>query len=380
MAIDQALIQQVTTWRHDFHQHPELSNQEFETTRKIKEILEGWNIDILTTGLKTGVVAQIIGGQPGKKITLRADIDALPVTEKTDLAFKSQNEGVMHACGHDLHLSSLLGAAYILKQHAKEFSGTIQLLFQPAEEVGRGGDQVIEQHVLDDTDAIVGFHNNPNLPVGTIGLKSGALMAGCYHFVIDIHGAGSHGARPEKGHDPIVAQAAIISQLQTIVSRSVRPLDTVVVSVTKVHGGETWNVIPETVQLEGTVRTFDDYNTELVRQRLTKIAQQVAESFDETADVDWSVGAAPIDNDARLTDLIASEVDKHATVIEPELSMAGEDFATFQQKVPGVFAFIGSNGAANVADWHDPSFIGLDETLPIGIQYFVDATNALLKK
>lgn len=378
MAIDKKLIEQITKWRHEFHQYPELSNQEFNTTQKIERILQDWEIDVLKTDLNTGVVAQIVGNHSGNKVTLRADIDALPVIEKTNLSFKSKNNGVMHACGHDLHLSSLLGAAYILSRHSKEFDGVIQLLFQPAEEVGHGADQVLNRHILDDTDAIVGFHNNPNLPIGTIGLKAGALMAGCYHFTINIRGAASHGARPEKGHDPIAAQAAIVSQLQTIVSRNVKPLDTVVVSVTKVHGGETWNVIPESVQLEGTVRTFDDYNTNLVRNRMEKIAKSVAESFDETADVNWSIGAVPINNDQQLTGQVISAVKQHATIIEPELSMAGEDFATFQQRIPGVFAFIGSNGNADAADWHDPNFVGLDATLPVGIQYFVDAARALL--
>lgn len=378
MAIDKKLIEQITKWRHEFHQYPELSNQEFNTTQKIERILQDWEIDVLKTDLNTGVVAQIVGNHSGNKVTLRADIDALPVIEKTNLSFKSKNNGVMHACGHDLHLSSLLGAAYILSRHSKEFDGVIQLLFQPAKEVGHGADQVLNRHILDDTDAIVGFHNNPNLPIGTIGLKAGALMAGCYHFTINIRGAASHGARPEKGHDPIAAQAAIVSQLQTIVSRNVKPLDTVVVSVTKVHGGETWNVIPESVQLEGTVRTFDDYNTNLVRNRMEKIAKSVAESFDETADVNWSIGAVPINNDQQLTGQVISAVKQHATIIEPELSMAGEDFATFQQRIPGVFAFIGSNGNADAADWHDPNFVGLDATLPVGIQYFVDAARALL--
>ncbi len=378
MAIDPVLIKKITTLRHEFHQHPELSNQEFETTKKITKILTDWGIEVADTDLDTGVVAYIRGGKPGKQITLRADLDALPVTEATDLPYKSQNVGVMHACGHDLHFSSLLGAAYLLQQQKTEIAGTIQLLFQPAEEAGHGGDQVLAKHVLDGTSAIAGFHNNPNLPIGTIGLKPGALMAGCYHFDITLHGAGSHGARPEKGHDPIVAQAAIVSQLQTIVSRNVKPLDTVVVSVTQVHGGETWNVLPETVKLGGTVRTFTDENTQLVKRRMETIVNQIAAAFEETADFDWSVGAVPIDNNPALTAVVTQAAKEHATVIEPEISMAGEDFATFQTVYPGVFAFIGSNGQPDAADWHDPDFIGLDETIPVAIQYFLDAAKSLL--
>lgn len=377
MVISASLIEEITALRHQFHQQPELSNHEVKTTARITKILQDWGITVKQTALNTGVVAEIQGAHPGKEITLRADIDALPVTEATGLSWASQNTGVMHACGHDIHFCSLLGAAFLLQQDRANLSGTIQLLFQPAEEQDHGAEQVLDAHVLDNTVAMAGFHNNPNLPVGTIGLKAGSLMAGCYHFDITLHGAGSHGAAPEKGRDPIVAQAAIVSQLQTVVSRNVSPLDAAVVSVTQVHGGETWNVLPETVTLGGTVRTFTDEATVLVKQRMTKLVKQIAAAFDQTADFEWAIGAYPIQNDAQLVEAIRPLVSANATVVTPTVAMAGEDFATFQQQIPGVFAFIGSNGAPDAADWHDPHFIGLDETLPVGIQYFVDAAHGL---
>jgi amidohydrolase len=210
-------------------------------------------------------LAEIKGRYPGPTIALRADIDALPVQEQTNLPYESVNKKVMHACGHDIHFSSLLGASYLLNQQKDNLHGTIRLLFQPAEEAGHGGDQVLEKHVLDGVEAIVGFHNNPNLPVGEIALQKGPLMAGCYRFVVTLHGSGSHGARPEKGSDVIVSQASIITQLQTIVSRNNNPFHAVVVSVTKVNAGDTWNVLPETSQFEGTVRTFSDEDTQLVK-------------------------------------------------------------------------------------------------------------------
>ncbi|MCH5461959.1 amidohydrolase [Lactobacillus sp. LC28-10] len=377
MAISEALLSKVIALRHEFHQHPEVSAHEFETTKRITEILEHWGITVNQTSLVTGVVATIEGAHPGKQVTLRADIDALPITEATDLSFKSVNDGVMHACGHDIHLSSLLGAAYLLQQERDQLTGTIQLLFQPAEEAEHGAEKVLNAHVLDHTVAMAGFHNNPNLPVGTIGLKAGSLMAGCYHFDITLHGAGAHGARPEKSRDPIVAQAAVVTALQTVVSRNVKPLEAAVVSVTQVHGGDTWNVLPEEVTLGGTVRTFNDETTELVKRRMEQLVSQVAAAYDVTADFDWAIGAYPIQNDADLVSAIRPAVSEHAEVIVPEVSMAGEDFATFQQQIPGVFVFIGSNGAPDAADWHDPYFVGLDSTLKFGIQYFVDAAHAL---
>lgn len=362
--------------RHEFHSHPELSNQEFKTTEKISEILTNWGIPIVSTDLNTGLLAEIKGDDSGPMIALRADIDALPVKEASELSYQSENVGVMHACGHDLHFSSLLGAAYLLNKQKTDLKGTIRLLFQPAEEAGHGGDQVLEKHVLDGVQAIVGFHNNPNLPVGQIALQEGPLMAGCCRFIVNIHGAGSHGARPEKGKDPIVVQAAIISQLQTIVSRTSNPFDAVVVSVTKVRAGETWNVLPDTATFEGTVRTFSDENTALVKKRFYEIVQNTAAAFGQTADIDWSIGAYPIKNDPIITNVVKNGLT--SPVSTPELTMTGEDFATFEAEIPGTFAFIGSNGQAAAADLHDPHFVGKDGTIQPAIDYFVQSAKSLL--
>lgn len=370
------ILPEIINLRHQFHRHPELSNQEYETTKQISAILANWGIPIVPTTLATGLLAEIKGKQPGPTIALRADIDALPVQEQTNLSFKSETPGVMHACGHDLHFSSLLGAAYVLNAQRESLKGTVRLLFQPAEEAGHGGDQVLAKHVLDGVQAIVGFHNNPNLPVGQIALQAGPLMAGCYRFLVTIHGAGSHGARPEKGRDPIVAQAAIISQLQTIVSRNNNPFDAVVVSVTKVQAGKTWNVLPGMATFEGTVRTFSDEKTTLVKKRFYDIVQNTAAAFGQTADIDWSVGAYPIHNDSTITAVVKKGLT--TPVIKPELTMTGEDFATFEAQIPGTFAFIGSNGRPDAADLHDPQFVGEDETISTAIDYFVESAHSLL--
>nr|WP_245994780.1 amidohydrolase [Companilactobacillus furfuricola] len=362
--------------RHEFHQYPELSNHEFETTKKISQILTNWQIPIEPTDLDTGLLAVIKGANPGPTIALRADIDGLPIQEQTALSYKSKNPGVMHACGHDLHLSSLLGAAYQLNQQKDQLNGTVKLLFQPAEEEGFGADQVLEKNVLDDVEAIIGFHNQPDLPVGEIALKAGTLMAGCYHFDITIKGAGTHAAQPQNGTDVVVTQAAIITQLQTIVSRNQDPFHAAVVSVTKVNAGKTWNVLPETAKLEGTVRAFTEADAEKVQQRLIQIVTKTAESFEQTATVNWTRGADPINNDPIITDLVKQGLTTE--ISQPKLTMTAEDFATFETKIPGTFAFIGSNGSKNAHGVHDPSFEGKDETIETGIRYFVESGKSVL--
>ncbi|MBZ2406763.1 amidohydrolase [Liquorilactobacillus hordei] len=370
-------LKDITELRHYFHQYPELSNNEVNTTKKIKEILTGWGVSILPTSLNTGLLAEIKGKQPGAVIALRADIDALPVQEKTNLTFKSLNSGVMHACGHDLHLTSLLGAIKYFKDNQEQIKGTIQFLFQPAEEAGGGAEQVIEKKVLKDVKAILGFHNNPNLPVGTIALQSGPMMAGCYKFEVTIKGQGSHGAKPEKGRDPIIASTEIVGALQTIVSRNVNPQDAVVVSVTNINAGSVWNVIPSEAYFQGTVRLFDEKNAELVKQRLFELVEGIAKAYGQSVEIDWSERALPINNDSDLTRIVINSLSN--TVHKPLLSMAGEDFATYQKKIPGVFAFIGSNGSPDAADWHEPNFVGLDETLKTGVNYFIEGAQGLLE-
>lgn len=370
-------LSEIVALRHYLHQHPELSTQEFNTTKKIKEVLAEWKIKILETKLDTGLLAEIKGTQAGPIIGLRADIDALPVQEESNLSFKSLNTGVMHACGHDLHMSSLLGAIRYFKDHQDEVKGTLRFLFQPAEEAGGGADQVLAKNVLDGVQALIGFHNNPNLPVGTIALQAGPLMAGCYKFEIKIKGQGSHGAKPEKSKDPITTLATIISSLQTIVSRNINPQDAVVVSVTHINAGKAWNVIPDEAYLQGTVRLFDHKNAELVKTKLFSLVEGIAQAYGQKAEIDWSERALPINNNVKLTQAVIDNLS--FKVDQPVLSMAGEDFATFQKEIPGVFAFIGSNGAPGAADWHKPNFVGLDETLPTGIEYFVEGAQGLLK-
>ncbi len=354
--------------RRHLHQYPELSQQEFETTKFIKKWLQEGGIESRKTNLETGVFADIKGGKPGLTVALRADIDALPIEEKTGLSYASKRKGVMHACGHDFHTAALLGAAYLLKRNQSELCGTVRLLFQPAEEFGGGATQVIADGQLDGVEAIIGLHNKPELPVGTIGLKEGPMMAAVDRFHVVLHGKGSHAAIPQNGKDPIVAAGHLITALQTVVSRNVSPLQSAVVSVTRITGGSTWNVIPAEIQLEGTIRTFDTAIREEVKETFNRIVNSIAAAFSQEADVKWVPGPPPLVNYQSITDIARKSAKQQSLhVIDPEPSMAGEDFAYYLQQIPGAFAFFGTNGNE---EWHHPAFT-LDESAIIKAAYFL---------
>lgn len=320
------------------------------------------------TVLETGVFADIEGAQPGPVIAIRADIDALPIQEQTSLPYSSRIPGKMHACGHDFHTAAVLGAAYLLKEEQAGLKGKIRLIFQPAEEYGAGAQKVIRDGQLGDVDAIIGLHNKPDLPVGTVGIKSGPLMAAVDRFKVVIKGKGAHAALPQNGHDPITASAHLITALQTIVSRNISPLKSAVVSITRIEGGSTWNVLPETVTIEGTIRTFDDEVRTKVKERFYVIAEQITSAFSSDAAIDWFGGPPPLINHAAVAEAAHTAAEKFGLkVIEPKPSTAGEDFAYYLQSTPGVFAFFGTNGQE---DWHHPSFT-VDETALIEAAYFL---------
>jgi amidohydrolase len=362
------LESQLISIRRHLHQYPELSKEEFETTKSITKWLREKEIDIRPTSLETGVFAEIKGGKPGPTIAVRADIDALPIEEKTGLPFTSKITGKMHACGHDFHTAAAIGAAYLLKEEQELLHGNVRFLFQPAEEFGAGAEKVIHDGQLEDVEAIIGLHNKPDLPVGTIGLKNGPLMAAVDRFKVVIHGKGAHAALPHNGHDPIVVAAQLITALQTIVSRNVTALESAIVSVTKIEGGNTWNVIPSSVTIEGTVRTFDPEIRRKVKERFYAISEHVTAAFSQTADILWFPGPPPLRNNSLITEITRTAANKlELNVIDPEPSTAGEDFAYYLQKIPGTFAFFGTNGKE---DWHHPSFT-VDETAIMKAAYFL---------
>lgn len=364
--------------RRHLHQYPELSNEEFETTKAIRGWLAEAGIRIVEAGLGTGVIAEVGGVRPGPVIAIRADIDALPVQEETGLSYASRIPGKMHACGHDFHTASLLGAAYALKERESELQGTVRFVFQPAEEKAKGARQVLDSGVLDGVQAIFGLHNKPDLPVGTIGIKSGPLMAAADGFVVEVDGKGSHAAVPEAGLDPIVTAAHIITALQSIVSRNVSALQSAVISVTQLHSGTAWNVIPEKAVLEGTIRTFDEQVRAQVLERFSQVVDGVTSALGTSGGVRWIEGPPPVTNDEALAQLgLEAAAAAGLEAVVPVPSPAGEDFAVYQREIPGLFVFMGTAGTQ---EWHHPAFTLDEAAIPVSIRFWTELADIALKQ
>lgn len=372
--IEKEFLKKLIDDRHFLHMNPELSGEEFATTEFIKEKLKEHNIKIIETNLKNGVVVEI--GQGDKVVALRADIDALPIEEESGVVYHSKVKGKMHACGHDFHTISLIGAAILLKENEDELKGKVRLIFQPEEEINSGAVKMIEENVLEGVSCIIGFHNKPDIPVGFIGIKEGPLMAGVEQFEVEIRGVGTHAAAPHNGNDPIVTASQIITGLQSIVSRHISPLETAVVSVTKIEAGKTWNIIPDRVKLEGTIRTF----SEKVREETKKLFEQIIKNYsaavNQEAEIKWISDGSPVDNNEKMAEILKKEISKFAKVIAPEIMMGGDDFARYQEKVPGLYAFIGTGCPY---EWHHPSFLIDDKALPYAINYFITGAKAMLE-
>ncbi|PGO33351.1 hydrolase [Bacillus cereus] len=367
-SIPNQLTEKLISIRRHLHEYPELSYEEFETTKAIKDWLEEANITIIDSNLETGIIAEISGNKNGPVVAVRADIDALPIQEETNLPYTSKIHGKMHACGHDFHIAAIIGAAYLLKEKESSLNGTVRFIFQPAEESSNGACKVIEAGHLQDVQAIFGMHNKPDLPVGTIGIKDGPLMAGVDRFEIEIHGVGTHAAVPDAGVDPIVASSQIVMALQTIVSRNISSSHNAVVSVTNIHSGNTWNVIPEKATLEGTVRTFQAETREKIPALMERIIKGVSDALGVKTAFRFYPGPPAVHNDKTLTNLsiqIAEQM--NLNVISPTPSMAGEDFSFYQQETPGSFVFMGTSGTH---EWHHPSFTVDEQALPISAEYF----------
>ncbi|MFT8391650.1 MAG: amidohydrolase [Sporolactobacillus sp.] len=359
----------------ELHRYPELSSEEFQTTEKIKSWLSERDIRLRPTGLPTGAVAEINGDAQGPIVGLRADIDALPIKEETGLSYQSENVGVMHACGHDLHTTTLLGAAFLLKEQEAQLPGGVRLIFQPAEETDHGGLKIVKDGQLDGLDAIIGTHNKPDLPVGTLGIRTGPLMAACDKFTLVITGIGGHAAIPECSRDVLVAAAAFIQAVQTIVSRSISPKNEAVFSVTSIHGGTTWNVLPEHVTLSGTVRTFEKVDRERAIARTQAILEGIERAYDVQTEMVWGIGTPAVINDPELTAVVRAANERAAKIIVPERCLGGDDFSCLQEAVPGVFVFVGSEGSQ---DWHHPAFRVDERALENGASFFARTAKAVL--
>ncbi|MBC8535979.1 M20 metallopeptidase family protein [Feifania hominis] len=337
----------VIAFRRDLHMHPEASFQEFRTTDQIAKALDEMGIPYRRFE-PTGLIGEIKGGKPGKTVALRADIDALSITEKTGLDFASQNEGLMHACGHDTHAAMLMGAAMVLNRVKDELCGTVKLLFQPAEEVAGGAKKVIEQGALDGVDYIFGIHIAAKMPVGVVGMRHGASAASADVFRIKVVGKASHGAMPQMGCDATVAAAAIVMNLQTIVSREVDPEKPLVVTVGKLESGSRFNIVSGEANMEGTIRSYDYDLHHSLPDIVKRIAENTAETFRCKAEVEYEMMTEVLVNDAESVELArgaaAKIIDNPAMLIEVPATMGGEDFAEYTPLCKASFAMVGAGG------------------------------------
>ncbi|ARW13775.1 amidohydrolase [Lactiplantibacillus plantarum] len=364
----------MTTLRHQLHAHPELALQEVATTALIKQTLTELNIRLVDYPGETGVVAEIGHGAP--IIALRADIDALPIQEDNELSFRSTIPGRMHACGHDFHTAALLGGARLLKVHEADLNGTVRLIFQPAEEGHRGAKMMIDNGVLAGVRAIAGFHNMPNLPVGTLAMKSGPLMASNDNFDVTILGQDAHAAMPEASHDPIVTLGELISNLQTIRSRNIAPDAALVLTIAAVQAGTTFNVIPNTANLRGTIRTFNTANRDLAKVRFYDIVRATAKMNQQTATIDWDRGPSCVNNNAALTAVLSRVLKDDFDIVPAQLCNADDDFALYQECIPGFYGFLGSGGNGTL---HQSNYRCDDAGLTYGARFHELAATALLK-
>ena len=384
-------------WRREFHQNPELSNREFRTGAKIAAHLKSLGLEVQYPVAKTGVVALLKGGKPGPVVALRADIDALPVTERNDLPFASkekvqfngQETGVMHACGHDGHTSILMAVAEILAKNKSELKGTVKFIFQPAEEGAPAGEEggaslMIKEGVLENpkVDVIFGLHLQALLPSGQLAYRSGGLMAAVDGVNIKVKGVGAHGATPWDSVDPIVISSQIISGLQTIVSRQTDlTKGAAVITIGSIHGGIRRNIIPEEVLLEGTIRTFEDNMQKIVHDKIRLTVTKIAESAGAKADVDIQIMYPATINDPKLTDLMVPSLIRTAGAanvnITAPVTMA-EDFSFFQQKIPGFFFFLGAYPAemklTKQPVHHTADFMIDEKSLITGVKALVNLT------
>jgi len=362
--------------RRYLHQHPELGFQEEGTARLVAERLRALNLDEVRTGIaQTGVMGVLHGGKgPGKTVLLRADMDALPITELNDVPYKSENEGAMHACGHDAHTAMLLGAARVLAARRNEFAGTIKFIFQPSEEANGGAKPMIEAGVMENphVDAAFGIHVGSNLPAGVIAVKGGAINAATDGARVTIRGLGGHAARPHKAIDPVVIGAHCIVALQTLVAREVDPFSPVVLTVGSLHGGTVSNVIPEEAYFLATIRTTTEETRQLMAERIPQICQGIAETFRATADTQYTFGYPPLVNDeegAALVREVATEVVGAERVMTAEAGMGGEDMSFFINAAPGAFYRLGVRNEAQGKTYghHHPRFDVDEDALATGV-------------
>jgi len=372
----------IINWRRDFHRNPELSFQEFRTAKVISNELKSMGLDPKINIGKTGLIADIKFGE-GPMIALRADMDALPIQETSGLDFSSQNNGIMHACGHDGHMAMLLGTAKALTLNKKKYNGSVRFIFQPAEEGLGGAEYMIKDGCLEGVDEIYGIHVWNYQEFGEVGVKDGPIMAAADMFDIKVKGIGGHGAAPQGTVDTIIVAAHLIQALQTIVSRNTNPLESTVVTIGQINGGSNFNIIADEVKLTGTARSYTEENRLLIKTRIAEIIKGVERSFNAKIILDYRDGYPPTVNHQKPT----LNILKAATKVvgdkagEPYLSMGGEDFSYYLQKIPGCFFFVGSapNKSALFETPHHCSHFNMDErALLVGPSIYLNLIDDIL--
>jgi amidohydrolase len=373
-------------WRHWLHANPETAFEEHRTAERVSDLLQSFGISVDRGLAKTGVIGTLKGSMPGNRaIAFRADMDALPIEEHNNFPHSSQHRGRMHACGHDGHTTMLLGAARHLAE-TRNFAGTIYFVFQPAEENEGGARLMIEEGVLEryPIDAVYGMHNWPELPVGQFAIRPGPMMAAFDIFEIVIKGRGGHAAMPHLSVDPIFAAAQVVTGLQMIASRNVHPLESAVVSVTQIHGGDTWNVTPEKVALRGTTRSFKPAIREQIERSIRRIAEGASRACGAEMQLRYEPRYPPTINSAPETEIAAtaaaSLVGEDNVRRDMLPSMGAEDFACFLEKKPGAYIWIGNGDAEHSGMLHNPNYDFNDTALPLGASYWVRLAEAALAK
>ena len=371
------LHDEMTEWRRDIHQHPELKFEENRTSDLVAAKLEEFGIEIHRGLAKTGVVGTIRNGD-GPSIGLRADMDALPLEEKNTFKHASSNPGKMHACGHDGHTAMLLGAAKHLAA-SKNFKGTVNLIFQPAEEGGGGGELMIKEGLFEmfPVDSVYGLHNWPGMPAGTFGVGSGPFMAAADMFDLTINGRGGHAALPDQCIDPIVVASQVVSALQTITSRNTHPVDSVVISVTQIHAGDAYNVIPDSVRMHGTVRTFQTETRDKIPSSTLRVAEGVSAAYGATCELNYMSGYPATINSVPETEISAKAVvdllGEDKIIRNPTPCMGAEDFSYMLEARPGCYVWLGIGPGKGEAGCmlHSSRYDFNDDVLPTGASYWV---------
>ncbi|RWZ59105.1 amidohydrolase [Halobacillus fulvus] len=372
-AITSEIHDQLITIRRTLHERPELSMQEYNTTAFIMEALKDTSIELKPCSNGVGLTGVLHGSAEGPTLAIRADIDALPIIEETGLEFASKQPGLMHACGHDIHTTVLIGAALVLDRLKDQFAGSIKFIFQPAEETMQGAKLLIEEGVLDDVDHIVCLHTWPFTDAGKISVKHDTIMASTNQFEIEVFGVGGHAAHPQKSVDPIPIAAHIVTGLQQIVSRTLSPLESAVVTVGQIHGGTADNVIANKVKLSGTVRTLTTEVNDKIKASMEEIAESIAKAFKGGAKVHYHPGSPPVINDSRMVELleeaVTDELGPDAFEILPEASLGGEDFSFYLQHVDGMLFRLGTgNGLPQSrAGLHNPEVIFDEKSIETGV-------------